>query len=41
LSPPLLEQARRDLRMLRAFFDLDTKTLFGAVEEAVPELAGL
>ncbi|MDQ3860595.1 MAG: ATP-binding protein [Actinomycetota bacterium] len=41
LSPPLLEQARRDLRMLRAFFDLDTKTLFGAAEEAVPELAGL
>jgi predicted AAA+ superfamily ATPase len=40
-SPPLLEQARRDLRVLRAFFDLDTETLFGAVEEAVPELAGL
>jgi predicted AAA+ superfamily ATPase len=41
LSPPLFEQARRDLRVLRAFFDLDTETLFGVVEEAVPELAGL
>ena len=40
-SPPLLEQTRRDLRTLRAFFDLDAEALLGAVEEAVPELAGL
>src|ERR687894_1819985 len=41
LSTPLLEQVRRDLRTLRALFDLDAETLLGAVEEAVPELAGL
>ena len=40
-SPPLLEQARRDLRTLRALFDLDAETLLRAVEEAVPELAGV
>src|ERR687893_260103 len=41
LSTLLLEQVRRDLRTLRALFDLDAETLLGAVEEAVPELAGL
>src|ERR687889_276793 len=41
LSTPLLEQVRRDLRTLRALFDLDAETLLGAVEEAVPELTGL
>ena len=40
-SPPLLEQARRDLRALRPIFDLDTETLLHVVEEVVPELAGL
>ena len=41
LSPPLLEQARRDLRTLRALFDLDVGTLLRVVEEAVPKLAGV
>ena len=40
-NPSLLEQARRDLRTLRALFDLDVETLFCAVEEAVPETSGL
>ncbi len=41
LNPLLLEQARRDLRTLRALFDLDAKTLIRAVEELVPETSGL
>ena len=41
LNPLLLEQARRDLRTLRALFDLDAKTLIRAAEELVPETSGL
>jgi uncharacterized protein len=41
LAPPLLEQARRDLRALHALFDLDTETLLRTVEEAVPEFTGV
>ena len=38
LTPALVEQTRRDLRTLRALFELETKTLIGLVEAAVPEL---
>jgi len=41
LSPLLLEQARRDLRTLRALFEFDAKTLIRAAEETVPETSGL
>jgi predicted AAA+ superfamily ATPase len=40
-SPPLLEQARRDLSTLRFLFDLDGKALLRTLEEAVPDLAGV
>jgi predicted AAA+ superfamily ATPase len=41
LNHLLLEQARRDLRTLRALFEFDSETLIRAVEEAVPETSGL
>jgi uncharacterized protein len=37
----VLDQARLDLRTLRALFDLDAETLLGMIEEAVPGLAGV
>lgn len=37
----LLEQARRDLGMLRALFVLDATALIRAVEDRLPELAGV
>jgi len=37
----LLGQARRDLGTLRELFDLDAATLLAAVEDKVPELAGI
>jgi predicted AAA+ superfamily ATPase len=40
-SPALMEQACRELRTLKAFFELDTETLLHVVEEAVPETSGL
>jgi uncharacterized protein len=40
-SPALMEQARRELRTLKALFDLNTETLLRVVEEAVPETSGL
>lgn len=40
-SPMVVEQARRDLRVLRSLFDLDSETLISAVERAAPELTGL
>ncbi len=40
LPPALVEQTRRDLRALRALFDLEVKTLIGLIEAAVPELEG-
>src|SRR5215217_1662280 len=40
-NPLLLEQSRRDLRALRALFDLDAKTLIHTAEEAVPETSGI
>ena len=40
-SPMVVEQARRDLRVLRSLFDLDSETLISAVEHAAPELTGL
>ena len=40
-SPMVLDQARLDLRTLRALFDLDAETLLGMIEEAVPGLAGV
>jgi uncharacterized protein len=40
-SPMVLDQARLDLRTLRALFDLDAQTLLGRIEEAVPGLAGI
>jgi uncharacterized protein len=39
--PMVLDQARLDLRTLRALFDLDAETLLGMIEEAVPGLAGV
>lgn len=41
LSPAVLEQSRRDLRTLRALFDLDAPALLAAVEDAVPGLTDL
>lgn len=41
MSPTLLEQSRRDLRTLRALFDLDAPKLLAAVEDAVPGLSDL
>ncbi len=38
LAPALVEQTRRDLRTLRALFDLETGSLLGLVEAAVPGL---
>jgi len=40
-NPMVLDQARLDLRTLRALFDLDAQTLLGMIEEAVPGLAGI
>src|ERR671912_331787 len=40
-SPMILDQARLDLRTLRALFDLNAETLLGMIEEAVPGLAGV
>ena len=40
-SPMVLDQARLDLRTLRALFDLNAETLLGMIEEAVPGLAGV
>jgi uncharacterized protein len=40
ISPALVEQARRDLRALREFFDLEAESLLGMVEDAVPGLEG-
>src|SRR5215210_5906102 len=40
-SPALMEQGRRDLRTLRALFDLDAESLLRVVEAAVPETSGL
>src|SRR5215218_10053710 len=40
-SPMVLDQARLDLRTLRALFDLDAETLLGMIEKAVPGLAGV
>ncbi len=40
IAPSVLEQARRDLRTLRALFELDAETLLGMVEEAAPGLSG-
>ena len=40
MSPPLVEQARRDLRTLRELFDLEAEVLLRMVEEAVPGLSG-
>jgi uncharacterized protein len=40
-SPMVLDQARLDLRTLRALFDLDAQTLLGMIEESVPGLAGI
>ena len=37
----VLDQAGRDLGVLEDLFDLDAETILGAVEEAVPELAGV
>ncbi len=41
MNPLVLEQARRDLRTLRELFTLDAAMLFGMVETAVPDLAGV
>ena len=41
LAPALVEQTRRDLRTLRALFDLEAEALLGLVEAAVPELEGM
>ncbi len=41
LSPAVVEQARRDLGTLRSLFELEAEVLLGAVEDAVPGLAGL
>jgi uncharacterized protein len=41
ISPVLVEQARRDLRVLREFFDLEAESLLGMVEDAVPGLEGV
>lgn len=41
LSPAVMEQARRDLRTLRALFDLDAPTLLGMIEASVPGLTGI
>jgi predicted AAA+ superfamily ATPase len=41
MSPFVLEQAKRDLRTLRELFTLDAAMLFGMVETAVPDLAGV
>ncbi len=40
LTTAVLEQSRRDLRTLRALFDLDARTLLTRVEDAVPGLSG-
>ena len=40
LTSALVEQTLRDLRALRALFDLEAKTLIGLIEAAVPELKG-
>jgi predicted AAA+ superfamily ATPase len=40
LTSALVEQTLRDLRTLRALFDLEAKTLIGLIEAAVPELEG-
>lgn len=41
IPSPILEQARLDLRTLRALFDLDAEALLGMVEGAVPGLSGV
>jgi predicted AAA+ superfamily ATPase len=41
VNPPVLEQARRDLRTLREMFVLDAAVMLGRVESAVPALAGI
>ena len=41
IGPVVLEQARRDLRTLRALFELDAAMLLARVEAAVPDLAGV
>jgi uncharacterized protein len=41
MRPVVLEQARRDLRILRGLFALDGALLLGRVESAVPDLAGV
>ena len=41
LDPAILEQARRELRVLRTLFGFEAEGLLAAVEEAAPELAGL
>src|SRR5688572_8559583 len=40
LSPPLAEQASRDLRTLEGLFDLEAEPLLRMVESAVPGLEG-
>ena len=41
LSPAIVDQARRDLGTLRPLFELEAEVLLGAVEDAVPGLAGI
>ena len=41
LSPAVVDQARRDLGTLRSLFELEAEALLGAVEDAVPGLAGV
>lgn len=40
LTPALVEQARRELRLLGALFDLEAEGLLRMVEEAAPDLEG-
>ena len=40
-NPAVVEQTRRELRVLRDIFDLDAGALFALVGERVPELEGL
>ena len=41
IAPVVLEQARRDLGALRSLFDVEAGALLGALEDAVPDLAGV
>jgi predicted AAA+ superfamily ATPase len=41
LYPALVEQTRRELRLLQALFGIESEKLLGAVEEAAPELSEL